>query len=138
MQQTHKTNQLPTLSIMLCNVCSNINVDELIPAPALFRAGVVSGTGHHARYEDVENAAKNGCLLCKIIDGSLTRLSKQQAKINRMRKFPVKLKMLLHGNQNPGYQGGTKLFVTCGGEIIANFEAYAPRGRTKGRYQAPY
>lgn len=115
---------------MLCSVCTNINVDELIPAPALLQAGVISGTAHHASYEDLEDAAKNGCFLCKNIDSSSARVGKQSAKINEMRKFPVQLKMLLQGNANPGYQGGTKLLVSCGGGIIASFEAYVPRGRT--------
>lgn len=116
---------------MLCSVCSNVNVDELIPATSLLQSGVVSGTAHHPSYEELENAATNGCSLCRIIDSSLIRLGKQSAKIKRVGRFPVQLKMLLQGNANPGYQGGTKLLVTCGGQIIANFEAYVPRGRTK-------
>jgi hypothetical protein len=55
----------------------------------------------------------------------------QQAKIKRIRKFPVQLKMLLQGNQSSEYQGGTKLLVACGGDIIANFESYVVRGKTK-------
>lgn len=117
---------------MLCSVCGNINVDDLIPAPALLQSGVISGTTHHASYEDLEDAAKNGCVLCKTIHGSSTGSGKQPAKINRMRKFPVQLKLLLQGNANPGYQGGTRLVVSCGGGIIASFEAYVPRGRTNG------
>jgi hypothetical protein len=115
---------------MLCGVCSNINVDELIPVPALLQAGVISGTAHHVSYEDLEKAAENGCILCKIIDSSPTRLGKNPSKTSRMRKFQVQLKMLLQGSQNPGYQGGTKLLVACGGDIIARFEAYVLRGRT--------
>jgi len=114
---------------MLCSVCSNINVDELIPVPALLQAGVISGTAHHVSYEDLKKAAENGCVLCKTIDSSPIRIRKNRAKTSKMREFPVQLKMLLHGNQNPGYQGGMKLLVACGGDIIANFETYVPRGR---------
>jgi hypothetical protein len=116
---------------MLCSACSNIDVDELIPEPVLLQAGVMSGTGHHASYEDLEDAAKNGCVLCKIVHSSSIRSGKQSAKFNRARKFPVRLKMLLQGNANPGYQGGTKFLFACGGEIIANFEVYIFQGRVK-------
>lgn len=116
---------------MLCSVCSSIDVDELIPSPAILQEGVVSGTGHHASYKDLENAARNGCDLCMIIESSSVSSVRQSAKFKRGRQFPVQLKLLLQGNANPGYQGGSRLLVACGGEIIANFEAYVPRGRTK-------
>jgi hypothetical protein len=71
----------PLLSSVMALIISTALVDSSTDA------GLgVSGTRHHARYEDLENAAKNGCNLCKIADSSLTRLSKQQAKINRIRK----------------------------------------------------
>jgi hypothetical protein len=116
---------------MLCSACSNINVDELIPSPSLLQAGFVSGTGHHARYVDLEAAARSGCELCRIIESSSSNSAIQLARVKRVRKFPVQLKMLLQGNQSPGYRGGTKLLVTCGGEILAKFEAYVARGRNK-------
>jgi hypothetical protein len=119
------------MNIMLCNVCSNVNIDDLIPTPLLLQSGVVSGARHHASYEDLENASRNGCELCKIIESSSSNSIIQQAKIKRMRKFPVHLKMLLQGNQSPEYQGGTKLLVACGGDIIANFESYVVRGKIK-------
>jgi hypothetical protein len=116
---------------MLCSVCSNINIDDLIPTPVLLQSGVVSGARHHTSYKDLENASRNGCELCRIIEDSSSKSTVQQAKIKRMRKFPVHLKMLLQGNQSPEYQGGTKLLVACGGDIIANFESYVARGKTK-------
>ena len=116
---------------MLCSVCSNINVDELIPTLALLSAGVISGTSYHASYEDLEHASRSGCELCNTIESSFPKSGIQQAKIKRMRKFPMHLKMLLRGNQSTDYQGGTKLLIACGGDIIATFEAYVARGRTK-------
>jgi hypothetical protein len=116
---------------MLCSVCSNISIDDLIPTPVLLQSGVVSGARHHASYGELENASINGCELCRIIESSSSKSTIQQAKIKRMRKFPVHLKMLLQGNQSPEYQGGTKLLVACGGDIIANFESYVVRGKTK-------
>jgi hypothetical protein len=114
---------------MLCSICSNIDVDELIPSPSLLRDGIISGTQHHDTYQDLENAARNGCELCKTIESSLPKTTIQQAKIKRMRKFSIHLKMVLQGNQIAEYQGGTKLLVSCSGDVIANFEAYVARGR---------
>jgi len=115
---------------MLCDVCSNIDVDELIPAPAILETGILSGARHHSSYQDLVNAAKDGCKLCKTIEDISKKLVKQPTKLSRMHKLPVQLKMRLQGHANPEYQGGSMLWVTCGGGIIANFEVYILRGTT--------
>lgn len=118
---------------MLCSICRSINIDELIPPPGHLDSGVISGTLHHASFGDLMNAGKNGCKLCEIIQGSSSQSVAQLARRERMRNFPVQLKMLLQGRENPGYEGGSKLLVACGGAIIANFEVYISRGMNRYR-----
>ena len=110
---------------MLCNVCSNINVDELIPPQ---ESDILSGTRQHATYQALEDAAKAGCDLCKAIEALAVDMVTQPARLNRMRKLAVQLKMRLPGGASSEYQGGSKLMVSCGATIIAQMEVYVPRG----------
>jgi hypothetical protein len=115
---------------MLCDICSNINIDELIP---LGQSDRHSGTHHHASYQALENAAKAGCELCRVIEIISTI---EPAMLNRIRQLPVRLKMRLHSSASSFYQGGSRLMVSCGATIIAQVEAYVPRGMAIPRYQA--
>jgi hypothetical protein len=110
---------------MLCNICSNINVDELIPPR---ESDVLSGTRQHGTYHALEAAAKAGCDLCKAIETIAVNMVNQPARLNRIRQLPVQLKMRLQGSTRPQYQGGSKLMVSCGATIIAQMEIYVLRG----------
>ena len=111
--------------MVLCNICSNINVDELIPAR---KSDNLSGTTQHASYEALENAAKAGCDLCKIIETIAVDTATGLARLNRIRRLAVQLKMRLQGSASPQYQGGSRLLVSCGATPIAQMEVYVPRG----------
>jgi hypothetical protein len=77
----------------------------------------------------LESAAKGGCELCKAIEGCAIDLIKQPILVKRLSAHPIELKLRRKGHRNPGYQGGCKLWASCAGKIIAQLEAYFPRGR---------
>ncbi len=112
---------------MLCEICSNIDVDALIPIPAILESGIFSGTRHHSSLERLGAASKAGCDLCKTIE-TLAVEQVQNARLNRLRQLPVWLKMRMQGADSPDYQGASRLLVSVGAMIIAELEAYIPRG----------
>jgi hypothetical protein len=59
-----------------------------------------------------------------------TRSDQAANTAERLSPHPIELKLRLKGHANPGYQGGSKLWATCQGKIIAQLEAYVPRGIT--------
>lgn len=118
----------PSTLPMLCEICQTINVDELIPPEDVLETGIFSGTKHHASFAELESAAEGGCDLCKAIQACATALIKQPALLRRLSPHPVELKLRLKGHANPGYQGGSKLWASCQGKIIAQLEVYVPRG----------
>jgi hypothetical protein len=120
----------PSTFAMLCEICQTINVDELIPSENVLKSGIFSGTKHHASFAELECAAKTGCELCKAIERCAHDLIKQPILLKRLSPHPIELKLRLKGHANPGYQGGSKLWATCQGKIIAQLEAYVPRGIT--------
>jgi hypothetical protein len=113
---------------MLCDICSNLNCDELIPPAESLDAGKLSGTIQHASFSGLESAAKSGCDLCSGIMKLSSTLAKQRVNLDRMRRWPVTLKAELKNRNTPRYQGTSKLWVSCGGAIIAQFEVYVARG----------
>lgn len=113
---------------MLCKVCQKINIDELIPPEHILESGIFSGTKHHASFAELESAAKTGCELCKAIGRCANDLIKQPVLLKRLSPHPIELKLRLKGHANPGYQGGSKLWASCQGKIIAHLEAYVHRG----------
>lgn len=115
---------------MLCEICKTINVDELIPLEKVLETGIFSGTTHHASFAELESAAKAGCELCKAIERCAYDLIKQPVLLKRLSSHPIELKFRLKGHANPGYQGGSKLWASCQGKIIAQLEAYVARGIT--------
>jgi hypothetical protein len=115
---------------MLCEICKTINVDELIPSEDILETGIFSGTKHHASFVELEYAAKTGCELCKAIERCAHDLIKQPVLLKRLSTHPIELKLRLKGHANPGYQGGSKLWASCQGKIIAQLEAYVSRGIT--------
>lgn len=112
---------------MLCDKCKSIDVDKLIPPEESLKAGVVSGTRHHASFADLEDAAKAGCEFCTAIERCTISLIKQPQIRRRLASRPVDLKMILKGHANPGYQGGSRLWASCEGKIIAQLEVFVPR-----------
>lgn len=113
---------------MLCEICQKINVDELIPPEEILRTGIFSGTTHHASFADLESAAKDGCDLCSAIEKCAHNLIKQPILLKRLSPHSIELKLRLKGHANLGYQGGSKLWASCQGKIIAQLEAYVLRG----------
>ena len=113
---------------MLCEICQKINVDELILPEEILRTGIFSGTKHHASFADLESASKAGCGLCSAIEKCAHNLIMQPIELKRLSPRSITLKLRLKGHANPGYQGGSKLWVSCQGKIIAELEAYVPRG----------
>ena len=113
---------------MLCEICQKLNVDELIPPEAILRTGILSGTKHHASFADLQSAAKAGCDLCSAIEKCAQNLIKQPILLKRLSSHSVWLKSQLKGHANPGYQGGSRLWVSCQGKTIAQLEAYVARG----------
>lgn len=113
---------------MLCEICKTINVDELVPSEEVLEIGIFSGTTHHASFAELESAAKAGCELCKAIERCAHDLIKQPVLLKRLSSYPIELKFRLKGHANPGYQGGSKFWASCQGKIIAQLEAYVPRG----------
>jgi hypothetical protein len=113
---------------MLCEICEKINVDELIPPEEILQTGIFSGTKHHASFTDLESAAKAGCDLCSAIEKCAHNLIKQPILLKRLSPHSIDLKLRLKGHANLGYQGGSKLWASCRGMIVAQLEAYVPRG----------
>jgi hypothetical protein len=113
---------------MLCQTCNSIDFDKLIPNEADWGAGVVSGTKHHENFADLIAAAKSGCELCAVIEGSMTVTTKQAALRERLMSKPIYLKMRPKGREYSGYQGCCGLWVYCLGKVIAELEMYIPRG----------
>lgn len=118
----------PSAFTMLCEICQKINVDELILPEEIIRTGIFSGTKHHASFADLESAAKAGCDLCSAIEKCAHNLIRQPIELKRLSPHSIALKLRLKGHANLGYQGGSKLWVSCQGKIIAELEAYVPRG----------
>ena len=112
---------------MLCEICKTINVDKLIPSENAFETGISSGTRHHASFAELESAAKAGCELCKVIERCTLDLIKQPALLKGLSPHPIELKLRLKGHANPRYQGGSKLWASCQGNIIAQLEVYILR-----------
>jgi hypothetical protein len=113
---------------MLCEVCNTINIDDLIPLEIVDNDLVISGTTHHASFAGLKSAAERGCELCKAIEACAIDLIKQPVLLKRLSSNPVEFKLRRKGRNNPGYQGGCKLWVSCEGKIIAQLEAYLLRG----------
>lgn len=122
---------------MLCEICKTINVDELIPSEDILETGIFSGTTHHASFTELESAANAGCELCKAIERCAHDLIKQPTLLKLLSPHPIELKLRLKGHANPGYQGGSKLWASCQGKIIAQLEAYVPRGITFSLIDGP-
>lgn len=107
---------------MLCHACKSINIDALIPPQSALEAGTISGTTQHATFGALQEAARDGCALCAAINDCAPRL-------RRMQGDPVELKMQLRGHANAWYEGGCRLFVSCGAVVIARLEVCVARGR---------
>jgi len=113
---------------MLCQTCNSIDFDELFPIEADLEARVVSGTKHHKNFADLIAAAKSGCELCAVIEGSMAVVIKQAVLRKRMMSEPIYFKMHVKGRKYTGYQGCSELWVYCLGKIITQLEMYVPRG----------
>lgn len=110
---------------MLCQVCGNIEFDQLIPTDAKLAAFVLSGTQHHETFANLVTAAESGCELCKAIQKSVLG---PVSLLESFMSYPVHLKMRLKGQAYAGYRGASDLWVLCLGKTVAKLELYVPRG----------